>query len=73
MVSVPVTRALPARLARKWRVLPYRIAAGELHVAGAELPVEEMSADIRRFSSLEIRFQLVTPAEFEELAAEYLP
>ncbi len=28
-VSVPITRALPASVARKWQVLPYRIAAGE--------------------------------------------
>ncbi len=71
-VSVSATRVLPAAVSRKWRVLPFRIAAGELHVAGAELPDEEMRTEIRRFSSLEIRFQLVTPAEFEELAAQYL-
>lgn len=71
-VSVPVTRSLPAAVSRKWRVLPFRIAAGELYVAGAELPDEEMQKDIRRFSSLEIRFHLVTPSEFEELAQQYL-
>lgn len=71
-VSIPVTRALPAALARKWRVLPFRIAAGELYVAGSDLPGEEMQKDIRRFSSLEIRFHLVTPADYEELAGQYL-
>jgi adsorption protein B len=71
-VSVPVTRALPAAMAKKWKVLPFRIAAGELHVAAAELPGEEIQKDIRRFSSLEVHFQLVTPPEFEELAVEYL-
>jgi len=71
-VSLPVTRALPAAMAKKWKVLPFRIAAGELHVASPELPVQEMEKDIRRFSSLEIHFQLVTPREFEELAVEYL-
>jgi adsorption protein B len=72
VVSIAVTRALPAEVSRKWRVLPFRIAAGELHVAGAELPGEEMQKDIRRFSSLEIRYHLVTPSEFEELVAQYL-
>ena len=72
-VSVAVTRALPAALARKWRVLAFRIAAGEIYIAGADLPGEAMQKDIRRFSSLEIRFHLVTPAQFEELACEYLP
>jgi hypothetical protein len=31
-----------------------------------------MHNDIRQFSSLEIRFHLVTPSEFEELAKQYL-
>jgi len=52
--------------------LPFRIAGGELYVAGSELPGEQMHNGIRHFSSLEIRFQLVTPTEFEELAAAYL-
>ncbi len=72
MVSLPVTRSLPAVLARKLRVLPFRIVGGELYVAGSELPGENMHRHIRRFSSLEIRFQLVTPTQFEELAGAYL-
>jgi bacteriophage N4 adsorption protein B len=71
-VSLPVTRALPVALARKLRVLPFRIAAGELYLAGPDLPGEDVHKDIRRFSSLDIRFHLVTPAEFEELADRYL-
>jgi adsorption protein B len=71
-VSLPVTRSIPAVVARRWRVLPFRIAAGELYVAGSELPGEQMHRDIRHFSSLEIRFHLVTPTEFEELAEAYL-
>jgi adsorption protein B len=71
-VSVPVTRSIPAALSRRWRVLPFRIAGGELYVAGSELPDENMHRDIRSFSSLEIRFQLVTPTEFDELAEVYL-
>ncbi len=71
-VSVPVTRSIPVTIARRLRVLPFRIAGGELYVAGSELPGEQMHRDIRHFSSLEIRFPLVTPPEFEELAAAYL-
>ena len=59
-------------MALKWRVLPFRVAAGELYLAGSELPGEDMQQDIRRFSSLEIRFRLVTPTEFQEMADEYL-
>jgi hypothetical protein len=36
------------------------------------LPGEQMQRAIRRFSSLELRFHLVTPREFEELAVQYL-
>lgn len=71
-ISPQVTRALPAALARRWRVMPFRVAAGELYLAGAELPDEAMQRDIRRFSSLEIRFRLITPTEFEEMAGQYL-
>jgi bacteriophage N4 adsorption protein B len=72
LVSIPVTRALPAAVARRLHILPFRIAAGELYIAGSELPGEEMQNDIRQFSSLEVRFQLVTPTEFEKLAEQYL-
>ena len=71
-VSLPVTRALPAELAKKWSVLPFRISAGELYIAGSEIPDDEMQNDIRKFSSMELRFQLVTPTEYRELAAAYL-
>lgn len=71
-VSKPVTRALPVALSRKWHVLPFRISAGELYLAGCEVPGDEMHSEIRQFSSLDVRFQLVTPTEFEELAERYL-
>jgi len=71
-ISVPVTRSLPADLAKRLRVLPFRIAGGELYVAGSEVPDEQMHSDIRNFTSLEIRFQLVTPSEFAELEEMYL-
>ena len=72
-VSLPVTRSIPADLVRRWRVLPFRIVAGELYVASPELPAQAVQEGLRRFSSLEVRFHLVTPAEFEGLTTEYLP
>jgi adsorption protein B len=72
-VSRAVTRSLPAPVARRWKLLPFRVAGGELFVAGSELPSEQMSRDLRRFSSLEMRFHLITPADFEAMAREYLP
>jgi adsorption protein B len=72
-ISLPATRSLPAAVARKWRVVPFRIAAGELYLAGPELPGEEMQEEIRRFVSLEIRFHLVTPGDYAALASRYMP
>ncbi len=71
-VTLAVTRTLPAEMSRKWRFLPFRIVAGELYLAGTEIPGDQMRQEIRKFSSLEIRFQLVTPTDYEELAAKYL-
>ena len=48
-ISPQVVRALPASVARRWRVLPFRVAAGELYLAGSEIPGEEMQQDIGRF------------------------
>jgi adsorption protein B len=71
-VSLAVARTLPAAIARKWNLLPFRVAAGALYVAGSELPGTEMHTDIRRFSSLELRFHLITPTEFQQLALQFL-
>ena len=71
-ISQPATRAVPMEVSRRWRVLPFRVAAGQLFVAGPELPSDEMTEDLQRFSQMEIRFRLVTPTEFEELARAYL-
>ncbi len=66
-------RALPLEALRRWRVLPYRISVGQIHVLTPEVPTEEMTVELGRLSALEIRFQLVRPAEFEGAAAELLP
>lgn len=65
-------RALPYRFTREWKVLPFKIMAGSLLVAAAEPPHEEVRTRLRRFTRLEIRFQLVTPSNFEALAREAL-
>jgi adsorption protein B len=72
-ISTPITRLVPARISRRWRVLPFRIQGGELHLAAAGIPPEQFTEQIRNFSSLDLRFQLVTPADFEDLARRYLP
>jgi len=72
-VSRSVSRSLPAPVSRKWRVQAYKVAAGQLFVAGTDSPTDEMNQDLRRSSSLEIRFHLITPSNFEILREEFLP
>ncbi len=62
-----VARALPERVIREWRVLPFRVDEGALYVAGPNAPSAEMNEALRRFTSLEVRFHLMTPTKFEEL------
>ena len=57
---------------RRWKVLPYRVSMGQLHLLTAEVPTEEMAVELGRLASLEIRFRLVRPHDFAELADEYL-
>ena len=73
VISPEVTRAIPADLARRWKVLPFRVVAGQLYVASQELPTEQMVSEVREFWPLEMRFHLVNPRAFKELSDEYLP
>ena len=72
--SVPwsIAHALPETAMRKWRVLPFRVAEQNLFVASPEAPGTEMSQELQSFTSLEIRFHLVTPAEFDRLSEALL-
>jgi bacteriophage N4 adsorption protein B len=71
-IPVWIARALPAAVSRKWNVLPFRVADGRMYVAGPERPSEEAERQLRTFTRLEIRFQYVTPENFEQLSGELL-
>jgi adsorption protein B len=66
-IPLRVARSLPERVAREWHVLPFKVAEGGLLLASPELPTPAMAAAVRPFTSLEIRFHLVTPSEYEQL------
>jgi hypothetical protein len=72
-ISRQVTRSLPAEVSRKWKVLGFKVVAGQLYVACPNVPTDEMNEELRRISSLEIRFHLVTPGNLEQLQREFLP
>ena len=70
-VNPRVTRSFPIQMAQRWQVLPYRVEVGQLHVVTPNLPTEEMTRELAAISSLELRFHLTPPREFEELARQY--
>ena len=72
-ISRTVARSLPADVSRKWKVLAFKVAAGQLFVAGPNVPTDELNEELHRISSLEIRFHLVTPDNFETLVQQFLP
>jgi adsorption protein B len=59
-------------VARRWRILPFRVEPGKLYVAGPELPSEEAERELRAATRLEVRFHLITPANLEALAQQFL-
>jgi len=71
-VPWPVAHALPEHAIRQWQVLPFRVAEQHLFVASPEAPGAQTTEALRAFTSLEIRFHLVTPAEFERLSKALL-
>jgi bacteriophage N4 adsorption protein B len=72
VISPNVARSLPGRVVREWRVLPFRIAAGSMFLASPEIPTDALTRALRGFTRLSLRFHLVTPRNFEELAESLL-
>jgi adsorption protein B len=71
-ISPKVARALPRHVVRDWRVLPFRIAAGNMFLASPDIPTDELSRTVSGFTRLALRFHLVTPSNFQELADSLL-
>jgi adsorption protein B len=71
-VSPGIARAIPRQVVERWRVLPFRVAEGSLCLASPELPSAEMTAELRSFTALELRFHLIAPADFEKLVEALL-
>jgi bacteriophage N4 adsorption protein B len=72
VISINIARALPRRVVREWRVLPFRIASGNMFLASPEVPTDDLTRTLRGFTRLSLRFHLVTPRNFEELAESLL-
>lgn len=66
-VRPAIARSLPLSVIRKWRIVPYRVELGSLYLASPEIPADELNAVLRAFTRMAPRFQLITPANFDEL------
>jgi hypothetical protein len=71
-VNPLVTRSLPGATVRRWKVMPFRVVVGQLHVLTADIPSPEMAREIASLSRLQIRFRLVRPKEIETFMKKYL-
>jgi bacteriophage N4 adsorption protein B len=61
------SRMLPAEMAARLKVLPYRVDMGQLHLVTTEVPSDEMVRELASASALDLRFRLTAPREFEKL------
>lgn len=62
-----ILRAFPADICRDLKVIPFAVRKGCLLVAATDAPDENIEAAIRPYTSLKIRFHLITPEGFEFL------
>ena len=71
-ISKRVARSLPGAMLAKFKVVPYKIEAGNLFLAGPNIPAPEMHASLGRFTRLEIRFHFVTVTNYTQLRQSLL-
>jgi len=71
-VRPAVARSFPRNLAEGLAVLPFRVTDGGLDVVSPEAPTASALATLREICTLEVRFHLVTPTEFERLVGALL-
>lgn len=72
IINSNIARALPRQVIRDWHVLPFRVSAGSMFLASPEVPSDDLTRVLQGFTRLSLRFHLVTPQNFDELAANLL-
>jgi hypothetical protein len=58
---------LPAEVAERLQIIPFKVERGRLLVAGAHPPKEALREALRKVTKLDVEFYLVTWRNFEEL------
>lgn len=71
-IRTGVARSLPGPVARRCRVVPFRVEAGKLYVAGPEYPSDATLEHLRGFTRLKIEFHYITPRNYQRLTADLL-
>jgi adsorption protein B len=66
------TRTLPLYFAKRWKVLPFKVAEGSLFLATPVPPSRNLRENLKRFTRLEVRYQLVSKENYESLVSEVL-
>ena len=72
-VSEPIARSLPARVAARHKLVPFKLDLGVLFVAGPELPTPECGREVERFHQRSGRVSPCDPENYRELVNELLP
>ena len=67
-----VARSLPGPVARRCRVVPFRVEAGKLFLAGPEYPTDGALDQLRGFTRLKVEFHYITPTNYQRLTRELL-
>ncbi len=66
-VKSRVVRCLPSHLEKRFGIVPFKIHAGRLHIAGQQAPQPDIWDELKNFTQLPVEFQLVTKANYEQL------
>ncbi len=62
-----VVRSLPAHIEKRFGVVPFRVEAGRMLVAGTRVPPSTLFEELKSFTRLRIDFQLVTEGNYRQL------
>ncbi len=66
-VKHSVVRSLPVRIEKEFKVLPFRVWEGRLHLAAMRVPEEKVLQTIGKLTRLQLKFQLVTRVNYAQL------
>ena len=66
-IPTRVVQSLPREVLREFKILPFQVSEGALHLAAPEFPSSKLQAALRTFTALELKFHLMPPTEFDRI------